>query len=396
MRSFTFFLVFILIAQFAAAQKSVQKGKIITPQKTLDGYVYYSVIEETPQAFSFSETQEGTYVPVPDALRIEMEDGTIYEKAFTSINIVNAEYLSRWPHVYTDSTAQAAYRFLQQQVVGKISLYQFRDFYGYNHFFYREQGDTAVQKLVYKPYLTQQGTWYDDESFRRQLVFLATKADCKASVQKAMEKVPYQAAALIRAIQTINSCSGNKGKDIYTNQNRWKPSLSLVGGVMTMRLNPSGESEDIGRWDWESDLVLGASVVFQPKKYTKGFSAGLEAVYIKYAAESRPYPYYSNPYTRAYGGELLLLRPQLFLHLTNAKVNLYATGGIMVPVVFKEVGEVRFANGFTMREEFGPEITPYAGLGITRQRLSLQWTYLSGIVNSKTAGFEGQLRYRIF
>src|SRR6186713_222240 len=174
-------LITFLISVTVFAQRGINKGKIYIKNTILEGYISISVIDETPQKFTFSENNKGPFRPISaeEISKVEYDNGIAFEKHYINVEIVSKDYLERSQEDYHyQENAFSGYAFIQKLLAGSVSLYLFTDKFGYDHFFSKTPNDTAIVYMPNRAYIDKDGAIKKDNSYKNLVLSLVRQNDC--------------------------------------------------------------------------------------------------------------------------------------------------------------------------------------------------------------------------
>jgi hypothetical protein len=401
MHKFFCTLVLVLTCFGALAQDYTLKGKIVYNDKTLTGFIKTQGSEQTPQKFSFSESQTGPFVQVPDnVVRIEFDNGDVFQPAFVSISIVNVGYLQRSRASY-EAEKFGGIKFLQQLLSGSYPLYVYTDFYGYPHFFYKSPGDTAVTYLRNHPYVDEKSNYVTDIAFNNQIGFLTQKNNCKIA-EADINRLEYELSSMRKIFSRLNTCVGSDVKDSYTLQNKTKLLPGVMAGLSFEHVEPPGV--ETNSWDQPPGIVLGANVFFSSGGNKKGYGFGLDLFYTSIKREGDSMQFFNRPGISSVriSNSFITLRPYFKLDIGGEKLRPYMTVGffnLAYNISHKE--EHKNQAGVTIsdinvRTQGGIGISPFIGGGLSYKNLSLEASYEGLIFKKDLRRLQIAARYSLF
>jgi hypothetical protein len=210
LRTRLLFAAMILSIAAAAQNEPLTDATIKTGNGTLSGFVRNASDPSTPQFFSFSTAKSGPFrsIPLNEIERVELADGSIFERHYIEVPLLSAPELERRKSSYGPELYFKGAALVQKVVSGKLSLYSFEDRYEMPHFFFTENQDTALTLLTYEPYVTENSQMEGSSGFRNPLNRLAISMGCSESLSQEVTRASYTERSLTSMFQRLNQCDG--------------------------------------------------------------------------------------------------------------------------------------------------------------------------------------------
>lgn len=363
-------ILFSLCVFSLSAQTNISKGKIYLEEGVLDGYVMTQIAEDVPQTFSFSSAPNGRFSSPQGAIRkVELENGLIYQKYFISLPLSANDWLSRHASDYNEVVAGE--RYLQLLLKGTASLYKYTDPYGYSHFFYRLEKDTALTWLVNKPYNNEQGYYVEDVAYRNQVSMLQ-RSICPDAGVKDLSKLAYRTEPLMAAFRTVNQCGSSVVEDHFTASQRGVLRLGVMGGAMYKSVQFSNGS-------WQSLLMPTFGVSLQVKSARS--TVGIDLGYTSFVVEGQV-PRQFDKYMERIEIQQFELSPYYRIRLHQSRLEPYLDLGAAI-AIGKYAVRTTYQNGVVDEDSRSRlNISPFGGLGLSFNKLSLQFDYKLSAIGS--------------
>ena len=147
--------------------------------------------------------------------------------------------------------------FLKVLIDGKASLYSFEGV-DFKKFFYRV-GDSDIEQLVFKTYLTTGTRIGENNQYKQQLL---NSLQCADISSREIEHLKYTSEELIRVFKKYNKCEGGQFSDFTERHEKSNFDLSLKAGIRNSSLEIMNSMAGARDTDFESQI---------------GFQLGLEA-----------------------------------------------------------------------------------------------------------------------
>jgi len=371
-------VLFILCAQSLIAQTNIYPGKLFLEDgTTINAFIKFSAYEGTPQDFSYTtaENSETKRINKDQLKKIELQDGTVYEKYTINVYDINKNYLDRLLWDYSEPNLIAGKYLLEKVVSGKIELYQFLGKYPYPHFFYNEPNDTGVVYLRNNTFVDDNRVLQEDKAYSTSLKSLVANKNCVASLTRKVENLKYEKTAIIRTFQNINECAGGQAVALNKLKNN-KPiwNTGVVGGV-------AAASVGNVRFPRSMQTAFGIYTEILPAKKVQNYKLGAELIYKTFstASDSLISDFERGQQTIDVGAVHLntvftyLLKPSSRTVFVEGGLNLMYLTQYESVYKFKNVYNNVQSTSYTLSSKFYPGLL--AGVGYQFGRLSIRARY---------------------
>jgi len=209
-------ILFLFISAAALAQNAFTKAVIYKSDGSkIECYIKNITDESTQQVFEYALEKGGatTKIDAASLSKVEFEDGMILEKHPIDIYVIGTKPITRRQSDYEFPENKLAVPVMVEKLIsGTQSLYQFIDKYAFSHFFYKVSGNTALEKLVYKEYVDDNGEIINKREFRNQLQFLSANAGCEKKMESLINRTEYKLSNMIAVFKGLNECAGEKSQ----------------------------------------------------------------------------------------------------------------------------------------------------------------------------------------
>jgi hypothetical protein len=387
-------VVFISTSFFSSAQYFKNKGKIVLNDSTLEGFIKTNTVGITPQSFSFSNTEDGTYSPV-DAKRIkriEYDNGIIFEPHFIALISLYKAYIGRVQDDYAIGK-EAGSRFLQQLVMGKYSLYLFKDEFDFPHFFYSTYSDTSLIELIYHPYMDDNGKMVDDNAFRNQVSFLFNQETCTLS-NADLTTLKYLESSLRNLFLKLSACTGEPNRN---NEIR-KTILFVPEAIISLMAYQTHPGDAMPAENWKNRVVapafgLSFSLMDISPKQRPGF--GIDLLYLSFKTESDSGRLmYLGTVKGVYKFSRLLIRPNIRIYPLRNSHKFYTSAGLIMPLNIHSKLDYISRDGTKSYGYATQSFSAYVGMGLQKKRFSAVIEYSDNFwAKYKTNYYSLSLRY---
>jgi hypothetical protein len=399
----------LLLAQLSFGQnQAYTAAKIKTSSGTLEGFIRNASDASTPQSFSFATDKAGPYraIAAPEIERVELADGSIYERHYIEVPVLAIPELDRRKYNYSLESYFKGGALVQKIVSGKLSLYTFDDRYENAHFFYTENADTALSILPFEPYVTENSTIEGATAFRNPLGRLAITMGCAEGVRRDVATVAHTERSLVQFFQRLNLCDGGKAATVAGSTRTRVRFGAMAGGTLQFKstaakegFRPSSEvsafNPAIGAF---ADTYTGRS------NESNLFTVGL---YFSPVSRSTVYTYPYNGFYATASQKDKLTGNQVGLELSarhlfgSSNIRPFIEGGFLVHSTFSQKittiitdtnGNSQVTETPTAGSHIGLEAL--AGGGLQLNRGSLHLRYSRGVSAESISSVSFSLRVR--
>jgi hypothetical protein len=208
-------LLFLLIALYyqTFSQANFQPGLVVVNQDTLRGFINQRDWTRNPTSFEFQKGTSGSRKFTIKEVSFFQIDGSVRFKRF--ITLISKDEVglnnSGLPAAATIDTV-----FMEVLRQGKVqSLFRYKDQIKTRYFILDEAGN--AKELVYQLYTTKGGQYVNNEAFKTQLTFAASKSPAVSSrISWLIKSSTYTDASLIKVIDEMNGGAPKESKKIST------------------------------------------------------------------------------------------------------------------------------------------------------------------------------------
>jgi hypothetical protein len=227
-----------LLLSISSYAQLTSTAKITTSDgRTFNVTIQNAVFKGTPQEFIIAGS--GSALKQDQIAKVEYSNGEVLERHFISIETIPTAYFERDLSEYANPKNNfSGDKMVERILSGKISLFLYEDEYGFSHFFYLTNSDTALNYLPNRTYRDdQQKTYpsqkiYPDQSYKNLMLGLILGKNCPSSLTKRINDAEYNLKEITKIFEQINSCLGsNATGQAMLERKKDQFSIDLVAGV---------------------------------------------------------------------------------------------------------------------------------------------------------------------
>jgi hypothetical protein len=186
------------------AQVNWQKGFLVTHGDTVRGYINEREWTRNPFDFEFQKTNDSgpsRKFTIKEVSYFQVDDRVRYQRFVT---LVSKDAVGLNIKAVPSANATPDTVFLEILRIGKsANLYRFRDEIKSRFFISDEAGQ--VKELIYQLYASNGGKYVNNEAYKNQLTFLASKAGINSTkLNWSIKQLTYGEASITKVIDQIN------------------------------------------------------------------------------------------------------------------------------------------------------------------------------------------------